>query len=90
MPISTTATSVSGVMLISVLGAPISLFWLPSVLMMRNADAMTAATISLVVVLPTLPVMPITLAGILLRYKAEISKSARRLLLTRSTRSAGV
>ena len=90
MPISTTATSVSGVMLISVLGAPISLFWLPSVLMMRKEEAITAATISLVVVLPTLPVMPITLAGILARYSAEISRSARKLLFTRSTFSAGV
>ena len=52
--------------------ADYSLFWLPSVLMMRKEEAITAATISLVVVLPTLPVMPITWAGILARYSAEI------------------
>ena len=51
---------------------------------------MTAATISLVVVLPTLPVMPMTAAGILPRYSAAISKRARRLPETRSTRPAGV
>ena len=60
MPISSTAASVSSSMRNTVSGMPISLFRLPCVYIVRNFAFSTAAVISLVVVLPTEPVMPTT------------------------------
>ena len=60
MPISTTAASCSGRRRNIVSGSPIWLFWLPSVFMVRKQEERARATISFVVVLPTLPVMPTT------------------------------
>ena len=59
-PISTTAASSSGAMRSTVIGRPIWLFALPAVFIVRSPADTASATISFVVVLPTLPVMPIT------------------------------
>ncbi len=64
MPISSTAARVDFSMRSTVSGMPTSLFRLPSVLRVSQCCPSTAATISLVVVLPTEPVTPTTLAGI--------------------------
>ena len=66
-PISTTAASSSGVMRRTVMGRPIWLFALPAVFIVLRPAETAKATISFVVVLPTLPVMPIT--GILKRSR---------------------
>ena len=60
--ISTTAISVSGLMLKRVSGTPIWLLRLPIVWMMLYFFANTAETSSLVVVLPLVPVMLSTVA----------------------------
>ncbi|OPZ61646.1 MAG: hypothetical protein BWY85_02343 [Firmicutes bacterium ADurb.Bin506] len=64
MAISATATSCPISSLSRVKGRPISLFMLPSVASTDLPAPSTAAIISLVVVLPALPVTPTTLAGI--------------------------
>ena len=63
MPISTTATWCSLRIRSSVRGTPISLLKFPSVFSTRYFSASTAAMNSLVLVLPTLPVMPTTFTG---------------------------
>ena len=58
MPISTTAASTVSSSWNIVSGTPIWLFWLPCVFMTRLPAERARATISFVVVFPTLPVMP--------------------------------
>ena len=66
-PISTMAASSSGVMRRTVMGRPIWLFALPAVFIVLRPAETAKATNSFVVVLPTLPVIPIT--GILKRSR---------------------
>ena len=61
MPISVTAASQAGGISRMVMGRPRSLLKFFLVLWVWKVDCSTAAVISLVVVLPTLPVMPTTL-----------------------------
>ena len=63
MPISSTQISCSRVRRKRVRGRPSSLLKFPSVFSTRYFCPSTEATMSLVVVLPTLPVMPITGMG---------------------------
>ena len=60
MPVSITAASCSGARPSSVSGVPISLLKFPGVFRTQYFASSTAAIISLVVVLPTLPVIWIT------------------------------
>ena len=58
------------------MGIPMSLLWLAGVLLTRKVPASTAAIISLVVLLPTEPVMATTLAPIRFRASRAMSPSA--------------
>ena len=60
VPISMMASSCSGSSRNSVSGTPVWLFRLPGVLNVRKREESTAASISFVEVLPTLPVTPMT------------------------------
>ena len=86
MPISTTATSCSSSRPNSVRGTPSSLLKFFRVLWVLNFSDSTAATISLVVVLPTLPVLAITGMSNRLLCQAASAPTARR---DESTRMAG-
>ena len=63
IPISRTATSSSSVSLKTVSGSPISLLKLPSVFNTLYFSDKTELIVSLVLVLPTLPVIPTTLTS---------------------------
>ena len=78
IPISTTATSCPASSPSSVSGRPTRLFRFPSLRSTRQRAAAIANAISLVVVLPLLPVMPTTRAGMRRRWYAARSPSARR------------
>ena len=87
MAISTTATSVSGSISSSVSGTPISLLRLALVATVRATGRSSAARMSLVEVLPALPVMPTTLTPerrrtavgqVLQRAQAVVDDDARR------------
>ena len=67
IPISRTATSCSSVRLKMVSGSPIPLLKFPSVLRTLYFRERTEAIVSLVLVLPTLPVMPTTLMSSCMR-----------------------
>ena len=75
MPISTTATSVSGSSLQRVSGSPTSLFWLPSAATVRACGRQSPARMSLVEVFAVEPVTATTFA--LLRERTSRAIPAR-------------
>ena len=89
MAISTTATSVSGSISSSVSGTPISLLRLALVATVRATGRSSAARMSLVEVLPALPVMPTTLTPQRRRTALARSCSARRPSSTTMRAAAG-
>jgi hypothetical protein len=76
MPNSTTSTSVSSGAATIVTGSPCSLLKLRSLAATRRSAATAAATRSLVLVLPTLPVIPTTVAGRRVRAQLASAMSA--------------
>ena len=83
-PISTTAAVWSFFRPHTVMGTPTWLFWFPAVFSTRNLAVRAWATISLAVVLPTLPVTPTTGMANCSRYQAAAFCKASRQSFTRT------